>query len=100
MLCLDCTRYDASDQLAMVLAIVSLTPYLAIFQVASVGGFQHLLSEALSRVRAIPMLNWSLRARPCCPGSLQQKATARCLDTCGHDHVCSSGQVSEGCRPA
>ena len=60
VLCLDCTRYDASDQLAMVLAIVSLTPYLAIFQVASVSGFHYLLFRHChyycSRAKASPIL--------------------------------------------
>ena len=37
VLCLDCTRYDASDNLAKGLAIISLIPYLAIFHTASVS---------------------------------------------------------------
>lgn len=37
VLCFDCTRYDASDELAKLLAVMSLTPYLAILHVASVS---------------------------------------------------------------
>jgi len=37
VLCFDCTRYDASDELAKLLAVLSLTPYLAGLHVASVS---------------------------------------------------------------
>ena len=45
VLCLDCTRYDASDDLAKGLAIISLIPYLAIFHIASVSSAATLLLQ-------------------------------------------------------
>ena len=60
VLCLECTKYDASDQLAKLLAIVSLTPYLAILHVASVSA-----SIALS-VRQSPSTSGQMWLSKCC----------------------------------
>ena len=49
VLCLDCTRYDASDDLAKGLAIISLIPYLAIFHIASVSSATLLLQLFLGQ---------------------------------------------------
>ena len=35
-ICLDCTKYDTSDQLARLFAVISQAPYLAILHVISV----------------------------------------------------------------
>ena len=51
VLCLDCTRYDASDELAKGLAIISLIPYLAVFHIASVSSAATLLLQLCLRPR-------------------------------------------------
>jgi hypothetical protein len=45
VLCLDCTRYEGSDNLAKGLAIISLSPYLAILHTASVSSSASLLLQ-------------------------------------------------------
>ena len=79
VLCLDCTRYDASDDLAKGLAIISLIPYLAIFHTASVSSAAILLLHLYLSQETGAMILSHMDVRKlacCCTGYLQQKATA------------------------